>query len=115
MRLLTKSVPLSPQAITRALLSPCAQSETLKPGGTLILSTGISPAAFGAGGWGIGASGEVAMLAGCPCFHGRRRLGVGEYGPGRSRPRMNDHREGCQDRAAHVCLPVEVERGIGRD
>src|SRR3989442_1563211 len=50
------------------LLSPCAQSETLKPGGTLILSTGISPGALGAGGWAIGASGESAMLGGWPCF-----------------------------------------------
>src|SRR5213594_1178244 len=67
-RLLTNSVPLSPQVITRALLSPCAQSETLKPGGTLILSTGISPGALGAGGWAMGASGESAMLGGWPCF-----------------------------------------------
>src|SRR6266849_654988 len=67
-RLLTKRVPLSPQVIARALLIPCAQSETLKPGGTLILSTGISPGALGAGGWAIGASGESAMLGGWPCF-----------------------------------------------
>src|SRR2546426_10077635 len=69
-RLLTKSVPLSPQVMARALLIPCAQRETLKPGGTLILSTGISPGAFGAGGWGMGASVESAMLAGWPCFQG---------------------------------------------
>src|SRR6266851_2042351 len=67
-RLLTKSVPLSPQVMARALLIPLAHTETLKPGGTLILSMGISPGAFGAGGWGMGASIESAMLAGWPCF-----------------------------------------------
>src|SRR5437867_9242727 len=67
-RLLTNSVPLSPQVITRALLIPCAQREALKPGGTLILSTGISPGALGAGGWAMGASVESAMLGGWPCF-----------------------------------------------
>src|SRR5439155_17145362 len=67
-RLLTNSVPLSPQVITRALLIPCAQSEALKPGGSLILSTGISPGALGAGGWAMGASAESAMLGGWPCF-----------------------------------------------
>src|SRR5262245_49322916 len=56
--------------MTRALLIPLAQSDTLKPGGTLILSTGISLAALGAGGWAIGASVESAMLAGWPCFQG---------------------------------------------
>src|SRR5215813_1950431 len=56
--------------MTRALLRPLAQRDTLKPGGTLILSTGISPGALGAGGWAIGASIESAMLAGWPCFQG---------------------------------------------
>src|SRR5262245_57280666 len=69
-RLLTKSVPLSPHVMTRALLMPLAQSDTLKPRGTLILSTGISPGALGAGGWAMGASVESAMLAGWPCFQG---------------------------------------------
>src|SRR5262245_16848517 len=69
-RLLTKSVPLSPHVMTRALLIPLAQRDTLKPGGTLILSTGISPGALGAGGWAMGASVESAMLAGWPCFQG---------------------------------------------
>ena len=54
--------------MARALLIPEAQSSALKPGGTLILSTGISPAALGAGGWGMGASVESAMLGGWPCF-----------------------------------------------
>ena len=67
-RLLTNSVPLSPQAIARALLSPWAHRDTLKPRGTLILSTRISPGALGAGGWAMGASGELAISAGCPCF-----------------------------------------------
>src|SRR3989454_12361670 len=67
-RLLTNSVPLSPQVITRALLIPCAQREALKPGGTLILSTGISPGALGAGGCAMGARVESAILDGCPCF-----------------------------------------------
>src|SRR5262245_49015075 len=69
-RLDTNSVPLSPQVMTRALLMPDAHSETLKPGGTLILSMGISLAALGAGGWAIGASVESARLAGWPCFQG---------------------------------------------
>src|SRR5260370_17890751 len=69
-RLLTKSVPLSPHTMTRALLMPLAHSETLKPRGTLILSTGISLAAAGAGGWAIGARVELARSAGWPCFHG---------------------------------------------
>src|SRR5262245_60477580 len=56
--------------MTRALLMPWANSSTLQPAGTLILATGISPAALGAGGWGTGASGELASSAGCPCFHG---------------------------------------------
>src|SRR5215468_4964350 len=67
-RLDTNSVPLSPQVMARALLIPEAQSSALKPGGTLILSTGMSAAALGAGGWGMGARVESAMLAGCPCF-----------------------------------------------
>src|SRR5262245_59863863 len=56
--------------MARALLMPAAHSSTLKPGGTLILSTGMSAAAMGAGGWGMGAREESAMLAGCPCFQG---------------------------------------------
>src|SRR5712664_3621577 len=48
---------------------PCAHSSTLKPDGTLILSTGISPGAFGAGGCAIGDSDELSMSFGCPCFH----------------------------------------------
>src|SRR5207248_55885 len=48
---------------------PLAQSSTLKPAGTLILSTGISLAAFGAGGCGMGASAESASEDGWPCFH----------------------------------------------
>src|SRR5262249_59917592 len=55
--------------MTRALLMPLAQSSTLKLCGTLILPTGISPAAFGAGGWAIGESVELSMSFGCPCFH----------------------------------------------
>ncbi len=69
-RLLTKSVPLSPHTMARALLMPWAHSETLKPRGTLILSTGISLAAAGPGGWAIGARVELARSAGWPCFHG---------------------------------------------
>ncbi len=69
-RLLTKSVPLSPHTMARALLMPLAHSETLKPRGTLILSTGISLAAAGPGGWAIGARVELARSAGWPCFHG---------------------------------------------
>src|SRR5215510_3293152 len=68
-RLDTKRVPLSPQVMARALLRPEAQSSALKPGGSLMLPTGMSAAALGAGGWGMGASVESAMLAGCPCFH----------------------------------------------
>src|SRR5262245_48886071 len=67
-RLDTNSVPLSPHVIARALLMPEAHRLTLKPAGTLILSTGISPGALGAGGWAMGASGELASSAGCPCF-----------------------------------------------
>src|SRR5215831_2272657 len=55
--------------MARALLMPAAQSSTLKPGGTLILSTGMSAAALGAGGCGMGARVESAMFDGCPCFH----------------------------------------------
>jgi hypothetical protein len=40
----------------------------LNPAGTLILSTGISPGAFGAGGCAIGASVESASDDGWPCF-----------------------------------------------
>src|SRR2546426_9067847 len=54
--------------MARALLIPCAQRETLNPGGTLIFSTGISPGALGAGGWAMGASGESASSRGWPCF-----------------------------------------------
>src|SRR5260370_34821529 len=56
--------------MARALLMPWAHSETLKPRGTLILSTGISLAAAGPGGWAIGARVELARSAGWPCFHG---------------------------------------------
>src|SRR4030095_11624816 len=69
-RLETKSVPFSPHVMTRALLMVCAQSTTFKPAGTLILSTGISPGALGAGGWAIGARAESAIDDGWPCFHG---------------------------------------------
>src|SRR5262245_22445284 len=69
-RLDTNSVPLAPQTITRALLMPDAHSSILKPGGSLILLSGISPGALGAGGCATGASGESAMLAGWPCFQG---------------------------------------------
>src|SRR3989475_10887466 len=55
--------------MTRALLMPLAHSSTLKPDGTLILSTGISPGAFGAGGWAMGGSGELSISLGWPCFH----------------------------------------------
>ncbi len=55
--------------MTRALLMPLAHSSTLKPDGTLILSTGISPGAFGAGGWAMGDSVELSISLGCPCFH----------------------------------------------
>src|SRR5207249_11242545 len=54
--------------MARALLIPCAQRETLNPGGTLIFSIGISPGALGAGGWAMGASGESASSRGWPCF-----------------------------------------------
>src|SRR2546428_6695702 len=54
--------------MTRALLMPLAHSSTLKPDGTLILSTGISPGAFGAGGWAMGDSVELSISLGCPCF-----------------------------------------------
>ena len=47
---------------------PSAHTLTLKPGGSLILSTGISPGALGAGGAGMGASGEFAISGGRPCF-----------------------------------------------
>ena len=67
-RLETNRVPLSPQVMTRALLIPWAQSETLNPAGTLSLSTRISPGALGAGGCATGASGESAIVAGWPCF-----------------------------------------------
>src|SRR5439155_15328764 len=67
-RLETNRVPLSPQVMARALLIPCAQRETLNPGGTLIFSIGISPGALGAGGWAMGASGESASSRGWPCF-----------------------------------------------
>jgi hypothetical protein len=63
-RLPTKSVPLSPHVIARALLMPEAHNSTLKPAGTLILLTGISLGALGAGGWAIGASMESAMFDG---------------------------------------------------
>src|SRR2546426_12400255 len=79
-RLLTNSVPLSPQVITRALLIPCAQRETLKPGGTLILSTGISPGALGAGGCAMGARVESAILDGWPCFQVGGGLGWACWG-----------------------------------
>src|SRR2546428_9107137 len=55
--------------MTRALLIPLAHSSTLKPAGTLILSTGISPGAFGAGGWAMGDSVELSISLGWPCFH----------------------------------------------
>jgi hypothetical protein len=63
-------VPLSPQVMTRALLIPWAHRLALKPAGSLILSTGISPGALGAGGWATGANGEFASSAGWPCFQG---------------------------------------------
>src|SRR5205814_5165536 len=48
---------------------PDAHSSTLKPGGTVILSTGMSAAAFGAGGCAMGARVESAIVDGWPCFH----------------------------------------------
>src|SRR5512144_2376095 len=68
-RLDTKSVPLSPHVIARALLIPLAHSSTLNPCGPLILPTGISAAGFGAGGCATGDSGELAIAGGWPCFH----------------------------------------------
>src|SRR5262245_57364099 len=69
-RLDTNSVPLSPHVIARALLMPWAHSSAWKPGGSLILAMGISPGAFGDGGWAIGARVESAIEAGWPCFQG---------------------------------------------
>src|SRR5260370_6320640 len=84
-RLLTKSVPLSPHTMTRALLMPLAHSETLKPRGTLILSTGISLAAVGAGGWAIGGRVEVARPAGLPRFHRGGARSPAHHCPARAR------------------------------
>src|SRR5437762_1967270 len=50
--------------MARALLISAAQSSTLKPGGAFSLSTGMSPAFIGAGGWGVGAGVERALLDG---------------------------------------------------
>jgi hypothetical protein len=41
-RVPTNTVPLGARAIIRAPGMPCAQTSTLKPGGTWILSSGIS-------------------------------------------------------------------------
>src|SRR5260370_299466 len=54
--------------MTRALLLRWAHREALKPGGSLIFSTGISPGGLGAGGWAMGASVESARWGGLPCF-----------------------------------------------
>src|SRR3989442_6232349 len=62
--------------MTRALLMPLAHSSTLKPDGTLILSTGISPGAFGAGGWAMGGSGELSISLGWPRFPDRGACGA---------------------------------------
>src|SRR6266571_1449783 len=48
---------------------PLAQSSTLKPAGTLMVLTGISLAALGAGGWACGARGELAWSGVRPCCH----------------------------------------------
>src|SRR5207247_11394434 len=56
--------------MARALLIPYAHRETVKPGGTLIFSKGISPGALGAGGCAMGARGESFIAGGIPCFHG---------------------------------------------
>src|SRR3989441_12054256 len=71
--------------MTRALLIPLAHSSTLKPAGTLILSTGISPGAFGAGGWGVGGSVELSISLGWPCFPD----GGARWGAARPAPRTN--------------------------
>src|SRR5690349_5593094 len=49
---------------------PLAHSSTLKPGGTLILLTGISAAGLGAGGCACGESGELIIDSGRPCCQG---------------------------------------------
>ena len=64
----TKIVPLSPRAIMRAPGMPCAQISTLKPGGTLSLSTWIFSTGVTVIGEACGASLESAMLDGWPCF-----------------------------------------------
>src|SRR5438445_150408 len=100
--------------MTRALLIPWAQSETLKPAGTLSLSTGISPGALGAGGCATGASvADVPAVRACripgnaPAVlsDGRPRARTrGRGRPGcarrRERPRGRDRRQnlvGCAD------------------
>ena len=66
-RLPTNSVPLSPQAIWRALRIPSAHTLILNPGGSLILFTGICAAGVGVGGAATGASGELDSSGGRPC------------------------------------------------
>jgi hypothetical protein len=50
------------------LWRPSAQTLIENPGGSLIWLTGIWLAGVGAGGKGMGASVEVAISGGCPCF-----------------------------------------------
>src|SRR5262249_31624973 len=104
-RLETNSVPLSPHTISRALLIPCAHSDTLKPAGTLILSTGISPDALGAGGCAMGASVESAMFAGWPCFQGGGGCGWRCWAPA-SGPRASAS-------ARRTATEVSVMRSMG--
>ncbi len=63
-----KTVPFGPVTIVRPPGWPCDQTSALKPVGSFSLSTGILSSAVAIGGSGCGASGELAMLAGMPCF-----------------------------------------------
>src|SRR5712691_741117 len=108
-RLLTKSVPLSPHAIARALSIPLAHSSALNPAGTLMVLTGISLAAFGAGGWAWGASCELDISGDRPCCHGGACWARTRPGTARTRTRM------LRSTAFMACpLEVPVARNLIR-
>src|SRR5207344_2072254 len=66
MRVPAQIVPLAPRVIMRTPGMPCAHNSTWKPGGTLILSSGISDGAVTVILGACGASLEAAADGGLP-------------------------------------------------
>ena len=98
-------MPCEPQAIARAFGIPSAHTLIVNPGGSLTWSIWIWLAGVGAGGRGTGASGELAMSAGWPCFHAGGRL-LGGSQLSEREPDYEDHRERCHDDTPHGEPPL---------